>query len=175
MSLPAEVVSTIQSFGMFAEGVPADDATCNAIIEVLKSLDNQSLGNGESPYCHFSEVNWNVDDDRRGQIANGIPLEVNADIYVEFDMGYDEAAEGPENRTLCACFRLKKNICNPIMHKDVPVTCDGLRELLAWVKVAAKDLQLRGPCPKCPRHPSLRIPTADYCARCCLQAAIELL
>ena len=39
MSLPAEVVSTIQSYHMFAEGVPADDATCNAIIEVLKSLD----------------------------------------------------------------------------------------------------------------------------------------
>ena len=35
-AVPKEVIRAIQSFNSFAEGVPADDATCFAIMRVLK-------------------------------------------------------------------------------------------------------------------------------------------
>ncbi len=54
-----------------------------------------------------------------------------------------------------------------------PGTTQGLRELLVVVRAFARDFRRRGFCPKRCGYDSLpRLLTAEFCARCCLEAAV---
>ena len=167
-SIPQGVTQMISSFNDFAPGVPADDATCLHIIEVLKNLDDGEM-QGESPYESFSLHTWGG-----GSCGGGIPFSVNDDTFVVFDMGFDEGEEYPDNRTLQACFRFKADSSMPFIKQDKPVTPDGLRDLIAWAKTVAKDVKERGLCPNCPGKATIRLPTAEYCAQCSLKLALGL-
>ena len=56
MNIPVEVQEIIMSFGDFAPGVPADDATCNHFIEVLQSLHERSIDGKDSQYDYVQDT-----------------------------------------------------------------------------------------------------------------------
>ena len=104
----------------------------------------------------------------RMDTGEGFLFEVNADIRVVISMNA---------QWLYAEFSYRGTVnlnAPPIGSMDAPPNPNGLRQLVCWVKAAAKDLQARGPCPKCREQPGLRLPAADYCARCSLKASFEL-
>ena len=171
-TMPSEVLNAIDSFTRFAEGVPADDATCNSIIAVLESLFKQEWDDEpQSPYNEFRKYPWDVPPGQCHYCDLGIPFKVGENHWVHMQVCYERPCGGD---TLCleAAFRTIDVLGMLIEARDFAKTPEGLRQMIAWVKAAAKDLKVRGLCPKC--NAALRIPTADYCAKCCLGASVDL-
>ena len=52
-----------------------------------------------------------------------------------------------------------------------PGTVQGLRDVLSIVQTYARDFRRRGLCPGC-EESQPRLLTAEYCAGCCLEAAV---
>ena len=173
-AMPSEVLNAIDSFTKFAEGVPADDATCNSIIAVLESLFKQEWDDEpQSPYNEFRKYPWDVPPGQCHYCDLGIPFKVGENHYVQISVSYADADDASGTLCLEAAFRTRPAQWGmPIEARDFAKTPEGLRQMIAWVKAAAKDLKVRGLCPKC--NAALRIPTADYCAKCCLGASVDL-
>jgi len=150
----------------FAEGVPADDATCNAIIEMLKAISDDE----NSPFYKATVANWNENDGSPYHGGQDVPVAVSEEHFVE--IGFYSNEEGPGE--LFAFFRTKAHPDQCNQYHSKKATPEGLRDLIVDVRKMAKDLRARGVCPRCPNPATafLRSPAADYCPRCCLAAAL---
>ena len=162
------IAETILGMNRFAAGVPADDATCNAIIGMLKGLSD---GDYDSPFRSATVATWQGNDGPPYRGGQDVPFAVTEDHFVE--IGFYTKEEGLGD--LVAFFRTKAQptFCNQYHTK--PATPEGLRDLIVDVRKMAKDLRARGVCPRCsdPATAFLRLPAADFCPRCCLAAAID--
>ena len=146
--MPA-VAAMVDEMNEIIPGVPATEKN-------LKSLLEELVDRCESEEC---------DPTYMVRSANAMPT-CEFTIYSHRDP--DDTSSAPQ---LVVYLR---DVREYIAHKVFPVTPDGLRELIAWVKAVAKDLKERGVCPKCPGQATIRLPTADYCARCSLKLALGL-
>lgn len=152
------IAETILGMNRFAAGVPADDATCNAIIGMLKGLSD---GDYDSPFRSATVATWQGNDGPPCRGGQDVPFAVTEDNFVE--IGFYTKEEGLGD--LVAFFRAKAQHESCNQYHTKPATPEGL----------AKDLRARGVCPRCPDPATafLRSPAADFCPRCCLAAAID--
>ena len=94
------IAETILGMNRFAAGVPADDATCNAIIGMLKGLSD---GDYDSPFRSATVATWQGNDGPQYRGGQDVPFAVTEDHFVE--IGFYTNEEGPGE--LVAFFRTK--------------------------------------------------------------------
>ena len=83
------IAETILGMNRFAACVPADDATCNAIIGMLKGLSD---GDYDSPFRSATVATWQGNDGPPYRGGQDVPFAVSEDHFVE--IGFYTKEEG---------------------------------------------------------------------------------
>lgn len=99
------IAETILGMNRFAAGVPADDATCNAIIEMLKSRNDALFSDRKSPFEFASLQSWVKPEDRLRGDGGDVPLEVSERHFVQIN--YSPGSDD-DSGEVCAVFRTKR-------------------------------------------------------------------
>ena len=115
------IAETILGMNRFAAGVPADDATCNAIIGMLKGLSD---GDYDSPFRSATVATWQGNDGPPCRGGQDVPFAVSEDHFVE--IGFYTKEEGPGE--LVAFFRAKAQHESCNQYHTKPATPEGLQD-----------------------------------------------
>ena len=154
--VPANVV---QMARFHQQGVPADDATC---VRLMKELRRHT---GD---C--DEITVHISDEFSVELAL-LPGGIAREFAEDHDSDIECDAYGEQEEMLEAWFQSTTRGLDRIRGRATP---DGCRQFIRDVRAAARALKQKGLCPKCPDEAtaSMRLPRADFCAKCCWQMAI---
>ena len=146
------VARRVLDFNSFLPGVPADDATCQALIELLVERER------ERNACQYSY-------EFVGECPHSLVLSNRT-------QGLHHMHQGAP--VLRAVFWLKQTD-RFLTHISAPSSPDGLREVLGSAVRLSKRLCDQGLCASCPRQTRALcpIPGLDCCARCCLVSFLQ--
>jgi hypothetical protein len=150
--------NVLQMARFFAPGVPADDATCVRMMRELRRREDHG-GIMLRISKEFSVALVLLP----GGLARHFAMDDGSDIECD--------AYGEEEEMLEATFEATTRRVGTIRGRATP---EGCRQFIRDVRAAVRALKEKGLCPMCSDRAtaSMRLPRADFCAKCCWQVAL---